>query len=283
MYACELCPRFFSLSQTSITNRSTMKFVALALAILLAAGCQARSMQADVPTQYEQIRSAVVTYLGQVKETAQKAIDRLDDAEYKEVKDRLTLSLTRIENFLEYASESLKPVRETFGPQLLESFSGLLEKAEKDVEELHTELEPKREALREVVKKHIDEYRAKLEPLLKEYAEKNREQMEYFRGKFEPVLKEMRELIKTNVEETKSKLTPIVEVLVNKGRERLKDLKQAIDPYIQEYREQAGSSLTNLRNQYESGELQKKISGLIEEVRPQLEKIAESVQKAFKE
>uniref|UniRef100_A0AAR2LQR7 Apolipoprotein A-Ib n=2 Tax=Pygocentrus nattereri TaxID=42514 RepID=A0AAR2LQR7_PYGNA len=264
-------------------HRSTMKFVALALAILLAAGCQARSMQADAPTQYEQIRSAVVTYLGQVKETAQKAIDRLDDAEYKEVKDRLTLSLTRIETFLESASESLKPVRETFGPQLLEVFAGVREKVEKDVEELRTELAPKREALREVVVKHIDEYREKLEPLLKEYTEKNREQMEYFRGKFEPVLKELRELIKTNVEETKSKLTPIVEVLVKKGRERLEEVKQALDPYIQEYREQAGSTLTSLREQYDSGELHKKISGLIEEVKPQLEKIAESVQKAFKE
>ncbi|KAL6467715.1 hypothetical protein MHYP_G00233920 [Metynnis hypsauchen] len=275
--------RFFSLSQTSITNRSTMKFVALALAILLAAGCQARSMQADAPTQYEQIRSAVVTYLGQVKETAEKAIDRLDDAEYKDVKDRLTLSLTRIETFLETASESLKPVRETFGPQLLEAFAGLREKVEKDVEELRTELAPKREALREVVKKHIDQYREKLEPLLKEYAEKNREQMEYFRGKFEPVLKELRELIKTNMEETKSKLTPIVEVLVKRGRERLEELKQALDPYIQEYREQAGTTFTSLRDQYDSGELQKKISDLIKEVRPQLEKIAESVQKAFKE
>ncbi|XP_036412541.1 apolipoprotein A-Ib isoform X2 [Colossoma macropomum] len=260
-----------------------MKFVALALAILLAAGCQARSMQADAPTQYEQIRSAVVTYLGQVKETAQKAINRLDDAEYKELKDRLTLSLTRIEKYLESASESLRPVRETIGPQVIEAFAALREKVEKDVEDLRTELAPKREALREVVKKHIDQYREKLEPLLKEYAEKHHEQMEYFRSKFEPVLKELRELIKTNVEETKSKLTPIVEVLVKKGHERLEELKHAIEPYIQEYREQAGSTFTSLRDKYESGELQKKISDLVEEIKPQLEKIAESVHRALKE
>ena len=120
-------------------------------------------------------------------------------------------------------------------------------------------------------------------PVLKANAEKNREQMEYFRGKFEPVLKDLRGQIKTNVEENKSKLTPNVEGLVKKGHERLEELKQAIEPYIQEYREQTGSTLTSLREKYESGELHKKITSLLEEVRPQLEKIAESVQKTFME
>ncbi|MCI4390654.1 hypothetical protein PGIGA_G00125090 [Pangasianodon gigas] len=78
--------KFFSLFQTCIINRSIMKFVALVLAVLLAAGCQARFLQADAPSQYEHIRAAVVTYLGQVKETAQKAIDHLDDAEFKDYK-----------------------------------------------------------------------------------------------------------------------------------------------------------------------------------------------------
>lgn len=93
-----------------------MKFVALALAVLLAAGkhcflahynlcilltsqmnkqiltqiycpgCQGDLWQADAPTQYEHIRAGVVTYLTQLKASAHKAINSLDDAEFKDYK-----------------------------------------------------------------------------------------------------------------------------------------------------------------------------------------------------
>ncbi|XP_007239479.3 apolipoprotein A-Ib [Astyanax mexicanus] len=258
-----------------------MRFVALALTILLAAGCQARYMQADAPTDYEQIRSAVVTYLGQVKETAQKAIDRLDDGDYKEVKERLTLSLQRIQGYLEAASTSLAPVRETIGPQVVEGVIALRAKVEKDVEDLRKELEPKREELRQVVKKHLDEYREKLEPLIKEFTEKHREQMEQLRVKMEPVMKDLQERIKTNLEETKSKLTPIVEVLRSKATERVEELRQFVAPYVQEYRDHAQSVFGQLQSKYESGELQKKLATVGEEIKPQLEKIVETLQKAF--
>ncbi|XP_066512895.1 apolipoprotein A-I-1-like [Hoplias malabaricus] len=257
-----------------------MKFVALALTILLAVGSQARFMQADAPSQYEQIRSAVVTYLGQVKDTAQKAIDRLDDGEYKDLKERLTLSLTRIQGYMESASEALKPVRDTFGPQIVDAIVAYRDKVEKDVEQLRTELEPKREELRQVVKKHLDEYREKLEPLIKEYAEKNREQMTAFRAKFEPVMKDLHERIKVNVEETKSKLTPIVEVLRDKLAARIEEIKEQVAPFVQEYKEQAESTITSLRSKYESGELHKKVTSVTEELKPKLEEIYEILQKA---
>ncbi|XP_072524964.1 apolipoprotein A-Ib [Salminus brasiliensis] len=250
-----------------------MRFVALSLTILLVAACQTMARHSD----YEQIRSGVVTYLGQLKDTAQKAITRLDDAEYKDLKERLNLSLERIQGFLETASAALAPVRETIGPQVVAAIGNI----EKDIEELQKELEPKREELRQVVKKHLEEYRQKLEPLLKEYAEKHREQMESLRVKVEPVLKDLQDRIKVNLEETKSKLTPIVEILRNKAVERVDELKQFLAPYVQEYKDQAQTAFGDLKAKYESGELQKKLATVSEEIKPQLEKIFETLQKAF--
>ncbi|KAB5535568.1 hypothetical protein PHYPO_G00119180 [Pangasianodon hypophthalmus] len=259
-----------------------MKIVALVLAVLLAAGCQARFLQADAPSQYEHIRAAVVTYLGQVKETAQKAIDHLDDAEFKDYKARLTQGLDNIETLLKSASESLAPVREGIGPQIVEAFSGVRERVSHDLEELRKELEPKREQLRQVVKKHLDEYREKLEPVMKEYCEKNRQQVEEFRAKFEPVIKELQEKIKVNVEETKSKLTPIVETIRDKLTKGLEELKATFGPHAQEYREQIEGVFTELRQKYENGELQQKLKNLGEELRPQLQGIYATIEKAFK-
>ncbi|GAA6082263.1 apolipoprotein A-I-2-like [Tachysurus ichikawai] len=260
-----------------------MKFVALALAVLLAAGCQARFLQADAPSQYEHIRAGVVTYLNQFKDTAQKAIDHLDDAEFKDYKARLNQGLANIETLLNSASESLAPVRAGIGPQIVEGISGVREKIAHDLEELRKELEPKREELRQVVKKHLDEYREKLEPVLKEYSEKNRKQVDEFRAKFEPVIKELQEKIKVNVEETKSKLTPIVETLRNKLTKGLEELKATFGPHAQEYREQIEGIFTELRQKYETGELQQKLKHLGEELRPQLNGIYSTIEKAFRE
>lgn len=90
-----------------------MKFVALALAVLLAVGefkkqsfqnpgirctcltfffstvtlgSQAASLQADAPSQLAQIRSAIDVYMTQAKDGAIKALDQLDGTQYEEMK-----------------------------------------------------------------------------------------------------------------------------------------------------------------------------------------------------
>ncbi|KAF4076706.1 hypothetical protein AMELA_G00218130 [Ameiurus melas] len=264
-------------------NRSVMKFVALALAVLLAAGCQGDYLQADAPSQYEHIRAGVVTYLIQLKESAHKAIASLDDAEFKDYKARLTLGVDRIEESLKAASESLAPVRQGIGPQIVEFIFGAREQVSHDLEELRKELEPKCAELREVVKKHLNEYRALLEPVLKEYSEKNQKVVDEFKAKFEPVVKDLQEKIKVNLEETKSKLTPIVEVIRDKLTKVLEELKTKYGPHVQEYKEQIGGVVESLRKKYESGELQEKLKNLGEELRPQLQGIYNSIEKAFKE
>ncbi|KAB5535569.1 hypothetical protein PHYPO_G00119190 [Pangasianodon hypophthalmus] len=255
-----------------------MKFVALALAFLLAAGCQG-----EAPSQYEHIRAVVVTFSHQVKETLHKTIAHLDDAQYKDYKARLTHVLDRIEALLKSVTESLAPVLEGIGPQIVEFIAGARDKVSKDLEELRKELEPKAEELREVVKKHLVEYRTLLEPKLKEYCEKNQQVVHEFRAKFEPVVKDLQEKFKVNVEETKSKLTPIVEIIRNHLTKILEELKTTYGPHVQEYREQIDAVVANLRQKYESGELQRKLKHLAMELRPQLTGIYTTIEKAFKE
>ncbi|GAA6082262.1 apolipoprotein A-I-1 [Tachysurus ichikawai] len=260
-----------------------MKFVALALVFLLAAGCQVDITQADAPNKYEHIRAGVVTYLTQAKESAQRAINQLDDAEYKDYKARLNNGLELVENSITSMAASLAPFREGFGPQLIEYFSSTREKLSNDMEALRKELEPKGQELGEVVKKHLLEYRTLLEPALKEYTEKNQHVVEEFKTKFEPVVKNLQEKIKVNVEETKSKLTPIVEIIRNKLTKVLEELKTEYGPHVQEYREQIESVTADLRSKYESGALQEKLKKLADELKPKLQDIYTSIEKAFKE
>lgn len=50
------------------------------------AGSQAAAVPAEVPSQLDHIRSAVGVYLTQVKESAVRALDNLDDTEYSDYK-----------------------------------------------------------------------------------------------------------------------------------------------------------------------------------------------------
>lgn len=50
------------------------------------AGSQAASLQADAPSQLAHIRAAADVYFTQAKEAAKRALNQLDDTEYKELK-----------------------------------------------------------------------------------------------------------------------------------------------------------------------------------------------------
>merc|ERR1712235_128469 len=172
---------------------SIMKFLALALTLLLAVGSQARSLQADAPpTQLEQVRGALMVYLDQEKDSAQKALGTLDDTEYKMYKDKLTAGLDGMQAYIKTASETMAPMGEAVRAQV-----------NADVDELRTQLEPKRAELRAVLTKHMDEYRTKLEPLIQEYVAKHRENIDGLRAKMEPIVEEMKGRVAANVEETK--------------------------------------------------------------------------------
>ncbi|XP_076838030.1 apolipoprotein A-Ib [Brachyhypopomus gauderio] len=258
-----------------------MRFVAITLAFLLAAGCQAHSIQSDSVSQYEHLRAGVVTFLNQVKEGSKHAIDNLDDADFKDLKVQLHKSLDKVEMMLNSASESLKPVRDTVGPTVVDAVQGVIATVKKDVDDLHKDMKPKCEELRAVVKKHLEQYHKKLEPVVTEYLEKKREQLKEFSQKMEPVAKEMKGLLSTNLEETKTKLTPIVEAIRNKVIHRVEELKAMVAPYVEDYREQTGGFFKSLQEDFESGKLQTKLAKVAEELKPQLEGVFATIQKAF--
>ncbi len=120
----------------------------------------------------------------------------------------------------------------------MEATAPIREKLSKDMEELHKQLEPKREELRQVLEKHFQEYRDELKPFLEDYLIKQREHMEEVRTKLEPVVKSLKEKIGPNWDETKSKLMPILELVREKLTALLEDLKIQLEPYIQEYKDQ---------------------------------------------
>ncbi|XP_046906384.1 apolipoprotein A-I isoform X2 [Hypomesus transpacificus] len=179
-----------------------MKFVALALTLLLAVGSHAMALQNDAPSQLEHVRAAAMVYLTQVKETAMKTLDHLDGTEYAEYKVKLSESLDQLHAYAQTASETITPYGETYSAQLLDATKDVRERIMADVEDLRVQLEPKREELRQVLQKHMDEYRGKLEPVFQEYMTKNKEDVETLRAKLQPLLEEMRSKVEANVEET---------------------------------------------------------------------------------
>merc|ERR1711915_34895 len=156
------------LHQTSI-----MKFVALALALLLAVGSQGASLQADAPSQLAHVRAAMDVYMTQVKESAKRALDQLDDTEYKELKEHMSQRLEDMHTRIKALQTSVSPVTDSVVKTLADATAGFRAAVEADIETLKAELAPKRAALKEVLDRHIQEYSTQLEPIVSEYYAKH--------------------------------------------------------------------------------------------------------------
>jgi ElaB/YqjD/DUF883 family membrane-anchored ribosome-binding protein len=109
-------------------------------------------------------------------------------------------------------SQTLAPYGDAFSTQYLDTSKQVHRMVIADVEDLHTQLEPKRKKLQQVLQKHVKEYRKKLEPVFQEYVSKRREDMDTLKAKLQTLVDEMR----AKVEETKFKLIPIVDVVRTK-------------------------------------------------------------------
>ncbi|KAG5284215.1 hypothetical protein AALO_G00024180 [Alosa alosa] len=262
----------------------TMKFVALALTLLLAVGSQARALQADAPSQLEHYRAATLVYLTQIKETAMATLDHLDGTEYEQYKQKLTESLDQLQTYAKSASESLTPYTDTFSAQLLEATRALRERVVADVDNLRTQLEPHRVELQAVMQKHVEEYRQKLEPIFQEYSAKNRAEVEALRAQLEPLMVEMRQKVAVNVEETKSKLEPMVEVVRAKLTQRLEELRTMAAPYAEEYKEQLVKVAGNLHEQLtpHAENLQAKAAPVFEDLKTKFMSLYDTVAAALK-
>ncbi|XP_033953981.1 apolipoprotein A-I-like [Pseudochaenichthys georgianus] len=214
-----------------------MKFVALALALVLAVGSHAASMQADAPSQLAHIRTVMDLYLVQVKDSAKKALDQLDGTDYSDLKVGISQRLEDVFTQIKTLQASVGPVTDGVVGTLSETTSGIRASIMADIDSLKKELEPKRVALQEVIDRHIADYKTRMEPIIHEYAAKHTSELESLKVKMEPIVEEMRVKIALNVEETKAAMMPMVDAVRTKLFERLEVLKTQVTPFVEEYKE----------------------------------------------
>uniref|UniRef100_A0AAQ4PL57 Apolipoprotein A-Ib n=1 Tax=Gasterosteus aculeatus aculeatus TaxID=481459 RepID=A0AAQ4PL57_GASAC len=245
-----------------------MKFVALALALLLAVGSHAASLQADAPSQLDHVRAAMDVYLTQVKESAKKALDHLDDAEYKDLKDRLSQRIEDMHVQVKALQGSVSPITDSVVSTIADATSDFRASVMAD-------LAPKRAALKEVIDRHVDQYRTILEPIISEYSAKHSADMEALRGKMQPIVADLQNKVSVNVEETKAALIPIVEAVRTKLSERLEQLKTMVGPYVEEYKDQMRSAYQQAQGvkAEDLAALREKIAPLAEDIKVKMQAI----------
>ncbi|KAK1899679.1 Apolipoprotein A-I [Dissostichus eleginoides] len=260
-----------------------MKFVALALALVLAVGSHAASMQADAPSQLQHIRAAMDMYLVQVKDSANKALDQLDETEYKDLKVGMSQRLEDVFTQIKTLQAAVGPVTDGVVGTVSDATSSIRASIMADIDSLKIDLEPKRVALKEVIDRHIADYQTRMEPIIQEYAAKHTAEMESLKARMEPIVEDLRTKIASNVEETKTAMMPIVEAVRAKLSERLEELKTMATPYVEEYKDQISKAYAQIQSQSQNmntdkiAELRTKVAPLVEEVKVKLTAIYETI------
>lgn len=225
-----------------------MKFVALALTILLAAGCQARNLQADAPSQGEQVKAVILMYLKQVKDIAQGSLKELKSAEHEKQRTLATDALDTVYNYLTRAVETIIPASEP----IYEQFMVMTSQQRAEMKELREALTPKVLELRDTLMKHMAEYSEKLKPFLREYISAKRDEMIAMKQKLDPLISDLTPIVKHNLEETKTKLMPIVQAVHAKVAGGIEESKSTVFAYLEETREQMEKTVTSLREKLQS-------------------------------
>ncbi|XP_044057295.1 apolipoprotein A-I-like [Siniperca chuatsi] len=256
-----------------------MKFVALALALLLAVGSQAASLQADAPSQLDQIRSAVDLYLTQLKDSANKALDNLDGTEYSTLKASLSERMDQMYNQIKEFQKTVSPITDNVVTTISDATADFRTTVMSDIEALRAKYEPEREKLKEIIERHIADYRAQIEPIITEYHTKHAAEMESLKVKLEPIVEQLRDKVAVNVEETKTALMPIVDAVRAKLSERLENLKALATPYVEEYKDKLTQSYNQAQtiSNEEITALQEKIAPLAAEIKDKLKAIFEAI------
>ncbi|XP_026155183.1 apolipoprotein A-I-like [Mastacembelus armatus] len=260
-----------------------MKFVALALALLLAVGSQAASLQADAPSSLAHARAAVDVYLIQAKESVNNALAQLDDAEYKELKTKISQGLDNLHTQIKTLQGSVSPITDNVVSTIADATADFRASVMADIESVKAELQPKYTKLREVIDKHLEEYRTTLDPIVTEYYTKHMAEMETLKTKLEPVLEDLRTKMTTNIEETKTALMPIVETTRAKIQARLENLREMINPYVEEYKEQVKQAVSQAQavSTDDLTAMREKIAPLAEEIKNKFQSIFEIISAAY--
>uniref|UniRef100_A0A671TGB2 Apolipoprotein A-Ib n=1 Tax=Sparus aurata TaxID=8175 RepID=A0A671TGB2_SPAAU len=253
-----------------------MKFAALALALLLAVGSHAASMQADAPSQLDHARAVLDVYLTQVKDMSLRAVNQLDDPQYAEFKTNLAQRIEEMYTQIKTLQGSVSPMTDSFYNTVMEVTKDTRESLNADLEALKSSLAPQNEQLKQVIEKHLNDYRTLLTPIYNDYKTKHDEEMAALKTRLEPVMEELRTKIQANVEETKGVLMPMVETVRTKVTERLESLREVVQPYVQEYKEQM-KQMYDQAQTVDTDALRTKITPLVEEIKVKMNAIFEII------
>merc|ERR1711976_676756 len=266
-------------SRQELHQTTIMKFAALALALLLAVGSHAASLQADAPSDLQHARALLDMFLTQMRDSANKALDQLDNTEYSEYKATVSQRLDNMHNQIKAFPASESPLTDSFYSTVSEATSEFRTSIMNDIQSLNLQTEAERQKLRDVINKHIEEYRATVETPFNEFVEKAKQEAEAMKTKLQPVVEDLQQKVSTNVEETKNALMPIVESVRVKLGERVEALKGAAAPYIEEYKDQLQASYAQAQsiNTDDLTALREKIEPLAVEVKDKLKAIFEAI------
>ncbi|XP_029027405.1 apolipoprotein A-Ib [Betta splendens] len=240
-----------------------MKFVAL-VCLLLAVGSQASPMLSDAPSQLEHFRSGLNLFLDQLKGSLTNAVNSLDDAEYKDIKERAIMHIDGAYTYIKQLQAQVAPVTDS----VVGTISEATEEFQKSVAKDLVELEPMRAELRKVLKEHMDQYQTLLKPVVDSYIERRKEDMKAMRAQFQPTFEELRKKVAHNVEETKQALVPLLKAVGEKVANHIKAVRETLGPHVEEYKEQ-------VRQAYEQAQKfdDKAMSELREKINPAIEAI----------
>ncbi|KAM8853636.1 apolipoprotein A-I-like [Synchiropus picturatus] len=222
-----------------------MKFVTLALALLLAVAAQAAP--ADL-SPLDHARSVVDMGLTNVKESIKRALSQLDNTEFADTGRRMSLQLDEAHTQLKNFQSRVKPNTDQVFATLSDLTQSTRDAIQADIEQLREALRPKQEHLKAVVDRHIEEYRTLLDPIIQEHHRRHVAEMEALKAKLEPVMEELKTKVEKNVEETKGALMPIIQTVNNAVSTRVTQLHEDSKPFINEYREEMEKTMERLRN-----------------------------------
>uniref|UniRef100_A0A672IQF4 Apolipoprotein A-Ib n=1 Tax=Salarias fasciatus TaxID=181472 RepID=A0A672IQF4_SALFA len=235
-----------------------MKFVALALALFLAVGSQAASLQADAPSQLDHFRAVADVYAEQVREGAKRALEKLEGTQYSELKPIISQRIDDFHSQLKAAQQSIAPMTDNFVKTIADATVDVRASVQAEFDTLKAEIEAKRDQLRPILEKHFDEYRVELEPILKEYVDKHNADIETCATKVE-----------TNLEETKTAIQPIVE----------SRLKAVVGPYVDEYKDQLAAAYSRAQSvdRAQLEQLREKIAPLAADIKVKVQAMFEAI------
>ncbi|KAK2816629.1 hypothetical protein Q7C36_022900 [Tachysurus vachellii] len=256
-----------------------MKVVALALTLLLALGCHARTLQADAPTQLEHYKAVASVYLTQVKDQAYKALENLDRDNYEQYKLTVTQNFDYfLGNYVLSPSTPLKPFADVlFRVALVVNYFL------KELDGLYDKVEPHRAELRQAIEKHLDEDVERLITIFHDFMADDQKEINALRQKLQPALDYLKAEVDTNIEETKTKLAPIVEAVRGKLTERLQYLNDLASPVAEEYKEHMLKAIEDVKENLatHTTQLQGQIEPYMETLRAKFRSFFEFVAQAI--